>query len=88
MKSQWRVPEPRSDVIQSALYEDHPTACNRVRVEARRPNKRATVIQARSAGNSGLQQQWWPKGFNSGYILKIEPVGFLKEMNLWYYEKK
>ena len=75
-------------MIQSALYKDHPAACNRVRVEARRPNKRAVVIQARSDGNSGLQQQWWPKGFSSGCILKIEPVGFLKEMNLWYDEKK
>ena len=48
MLSHWRTPEPRSAVIQSALYRAYSKACNWVRVEARRPNKRAVVMQARS----------------------------------------
>lgn len=81
MLRHWRTPETRSAVIQSALYRDYSTACNWVRVENRRANKRAVVKQARSDVTR------WPQ-VTSGYILKTEPVGFLKGMTMQYYGKK
>lgn len=75
-------------MTQSALYRNYSTACNRVKVEARRPNKRAVVMQARSDVTQGYSNNGGHKSPPSGYILKVEPVGFLKEMSMQYYGEK